>query len=109
MRQRNAVRIVPRSPITVALQDGGVPSAYGVVANISVTGACICTDAGLDTGRPVDLQLSIPRGSHLIDAQGVVVWGEPGGGTGSRRYGLRWTDQSAPGVARLNRIIAASA
>lgn len=109
MRQRGAVRIVPRSPITVAIQDGGVPFAYGVVANISVAGACLWTDAGLDSGRSVNLRLSFPRGSQPIDAEGVVVWGEPGVGTGTRRYGLRWTDQSAPRVARLDRIITASA
>jgi hypothetical protein len=107
MRQRGAVRIVPRSPITVAIQEGDVPKAYGVVANISEAGACIWTDAGLDAGRPVKLRLSFPKGSQPVDAEGVVVWGDSGSGT--RCFGLQWTDQSAARLARLSRAIAASA
>ena len=80
MRQREAVRIVPRSPITVAIQDGGVPFAYGVVANISEGGACIWTDVSLEPGHDVSLRLSFPRGSQPLDAEGVVVWCEPRGG-----------------------------
>ena len=106
MRQRNAVRIVPRSPITIAIHDAGVPYAYGVVANISVAGACIWTDAGLDAGRAVNLQLSFPRGSQPMDAEGIAVWGEPG--AGPRRYGLRWTEESPARQARLSRLIGGS-
>jgi hypothetical protein len=106
MRQRGAVRIVPRTPITVAIQEGGVPKAYGVVANISVAGACVWTDASLDAGGPVNLRLSFPRGSQPLDAEGVVAWGDPAAGT--RRYGLRWTDQSDSRRERFNRIISGS-
>ena len=44
---RRAVRVVPRRAITVAVADGGMghetglTRAYGVVANISETGACL--------------------------------------------------------------------
>jgi Tfp pilus assembly protein PilZ len=109
MRQRGAVRIVPRSPITVAIQDGGVPYAYGVVANISESGACIWTDAGLDPGTTLSLRLSFPRRSQPLDAEGVVVWGEPRGSSRTRRYGLQWKDQSSPRLVRLKGIITASA
>lgn len=108
MRHRGAVRIVPRRPITVAIQDGAAPYAYGVVANISVAGACIWTNVVLSTGRNVNLRLSFPRRSQPIDAEGVVVWGEPAGEAETRRYGLHWTDQSAPRQARLERIISSS-
>jgi hypothetical protein len=107
MRQRGAVRIVPRSPITVAIQEGDAPKAYGVVANISEAGACIWTDLRLDAGRPVKLRLSFPRGSQPIDAEGVVVWGDSG--TGTRRFGLQWVDQTATRQMRLKRAITASA
>ncbi len=107
MLQRGVVRIVPRIPVTIAIQEGGASSAYGVVANISVAGACIWTDAGLEEGRVVTLRLSFPRASQTIDAEGVVVWSEPG--TATRRYGLRWADQSPSRQARLQRIIAESA
>jgi hypothetical protein len=108
MQQRAAVRIVPRSPITLAIEDGGVPLAYGVVANISEGGVCIWTDAGLDSGRNVNLRLSFPHGSQPLDAEGLVVWGESRQVAGARRYGLRWADQSAPMVARLQRVISAA-
>jgi hypothetical protein len=109
MRKRGTVRIVPRSPITVAIQDGGVPYAYGVVANISVAGACIWTDASLDPGTSLSLRLSFPRGSQPLDAEGIVVWGEPRTTSRARRYGLQWKDQSSPRLARLKGIIEASA
>jgi uncharacterized protein (TIGR02266 family) len=109
MRHREAVRIVPRSPITVAIQDGGVPFAYGVVANISEGGACIWTDVSLEPGHDVDLRLSFPRGSQPLDARGVVVWCEPRGDESSRRYGLQWRDRSPARMARLKTVIATSA
>jgi uncharacterized protein (TIGR02266 family) len=109
MQHREAVRIVPRSPITVAIQDGGVPKAYGVVANISEGGACIWTDVSLEPGHDVRLRLSFPKGSQPLDARGVVVWCEPKGEENSRRYGLQWRDRSAARMARLKAVIAASA
>ncbi len=109
MRQRGAVRIVPRSPITVAIQDGGFPYAYGVVANVSESGACIWTDAGLDPGTALSLRLSFPRRSQPLDAEGVVVWGEPRGRSRTRRYGVHWKDQTSPRLERLKGIITASA
>ena len=108
MRER-VVRIVPRNPITVALQEASTPFAYGVVANISEGGACIWTDASLEPGRDISLRLSFPRGSQPLDAEGVVVWVKPRGDERSRRYGLQWRDRSAARLERLKTVIAASA
>jgi hypothetical protein len=108
MRQREAVRIVPTMPITVAFQDGGVPFAYGVVANISEGGACVWTDALLDPGASLSLRLSFPRGSQPMDAEGVVVWGEPREAARGRRYGLRWADRASPRLERLRALVTAS-
>jgi hypothetical protein len=111
MRERRTVRIVPRRPITVALEDAGAPFAYGVVANISTAGACIWTDARLDAGRSVALRLSFPKGSRPLDAEGVVVWrgGSSETSTEGLRYGLQWSGESPGGEERLARMIAASA
>lgn len=110
MQQRGMVRVVPRSPITVAIEEDGEPFAYGVVANISVGGACIWTDAGLEAGRKLMLRLSFPRGSQPIEAEGVVVWGEPRseGRTGALRYGLQFLGRSDGPEGRLGRMISAS-
>ena len=111
MRERGAVRIVPRNPITVALQEASTPFAYGVVANISEGGACIWTNARLERGRNVALRLSFPRGSQPIDAEGLVVWVRPNaeGGAESVRYGLQWSVQTAGRRELLARMISASA
>jgi hypothetical protein len=106
MVQRGAVRIVPRSPITVAIEESGAPAAYGVVANIAEAGACIWTDASLVAGGAVNLRLSFPRGSQPLLAEGVVVWGDPG--RGPRRFGLRWTDQSEDRRARVKSMLSTS-
>jgi hypothetical protein len=101
MVRRSGVRIVPRSPITVAIEEDSVLTAYGAVANISEAGACIWTDADLDAGDGVILRLSFPRGSQPLLARGVVIWRD--GGRGPRRLGLRWTDESAARRRRLER------
>jgi hypothetical protein len=108
MAERSAVRVVPRNPITVALQEAGTPFAYGVVANISDGGACIWTNAELKSGRRVSLRLSFTRGSQPLDEEGVVVWGAPQGGGGGVRYGLQWSDQTTDGKRRLAKMISAS-
>lgn len=111
MRLRRTVRIVPRRPITLALQDAGAPVAYGVVANISAGGACIWTNARLDPGRSVAVRLSFPKGSQPLDVEGVVVWGgAPGGApTEGIRYGLQWSGETPGHQQRLARMILDSA
>jgi Tfp pilus assembly protein PilZ len=111
MRQRGALRVVPRSPVTVAIDELGLPLAYGVVANISEGGACVWTDARFESGRRVHLRLSFARETQPLDAEGVVVWGGPHaeGGVESLRYGLRWTDTSPARREHLKKLIAASA
>jgi hypothetical protein len=114
MRERKTVRIVPRRPITVALEDEGAPFAYGVVANISTGGACIWTNARLDAGRSLALRLSFPKGSRPLDAEGVVVWrggsseASSEASTEGLRYGLQWSGETPGGEERLARMIAAS-
>jgi uncharacterized protein (TIGR02266 family) len=111
MQQRSAVRIVPRNPITVALQRAGAPYAYGVVANISEGGACIWTNAALEPGTSVNLRLSFPKGSQPLDAEGVVVWSGSEGGPSAQgvRYGLQWSPDPERPRERLARMISGSA
>jgi len=111
MRQRSAVRVVPRNPITVALQEAGAPYAYGVVANISEDGACIWTNAHLEPGRSLALRLSFPKGSQPVHADGVVVWAEAESRTTAEglRYGIQWSSQTPGRSERLTRMITAAA
>lgn len=93
----------------MALQDAGAPFAFGVVANISAGGACIWTNALLEPGRSVAMQLSFPRGTQLLEAEGVVVWGQVEDEAEGVRYGLQWSAQTAGRNEYLARMISASA
>ena len=47
-------RIIPATPITVAIEEEARPVvAYGAIADISGNGACVWTDARLDIGLTI--------------------------------------------------------
>src|SRR3970040_3017824 len=64
----------PRKPVTVAFQDGETSLAYGVVTNISETGACVVTDSEVGQGRIVLLRMSFYRHADLFETEARVVW-----------------------------------
>jgi Tfp pilus assembly protein PilZ len=112
MKERSAVRIVPRSAITVVIENGGLPFAYGVVANISEGGACVWTNGRFEIGENLVLRLSFAREPQPFQASGVIVWGDayPERGAGSDvRYGLQWAPDAPPGREHLRSLISASA
>jgi len=55
---RTIRRMAPKHAATAAVFRDSEQLAYGVVTNLSVTGACIVTDSRLDPGSNVDLKLS---------------------------------------------------
>lgn len=102
-RQRS--RIVPPSPITVAIDDeNGLPLGYGVIANVSDAGGCVWTDGVLDPGARLAVRVSFSHPSEVHEAAALVVWGAEGEdreGCRVHRYGLRWQDASSACVRRL--------
>jgi hypothetical protein len=44
-----------------------------------------------------------------MDAEGVVVWGEPREVARGRRYGLRWADKASPRLERIRAMVGTSA
>ena len=112
MKERRSVRVIPKTSITVAIEDEGQrTAAFGVVANISEGGACVLTDGRFEVGRNVGLQLSFAREPQPLDAQGVVVWGGPvrAGTEGMLRYGVMWTEAQPPAIRdRLRTLITRS-
>ena len=106
--KRQRARIVPPNPITVAIDDeNGLPLGYGVVANVSDAGGCICTDSRLEPGARLSLRVSFPHPAEVHEAAGLVVWGDEGedrAGSLMRRYGLQWNDASSACVRRLREI-----
>ena len=110
MRERVAVRVIPRSAVTVALGNHDLPRAYGVVANISEAGACVWTNGAFRTGDSLVLRLSFAHEGQPFQAAGTVVWSEQGRDQGDTlRYGLRWAHASGPQHDRLKTLIGSNA
>ena len=108
MRERAAVRFVPRRPVTVAFESRDTPRAYGVVADLSEDGACVWSDAHLQPGQLVTLAVSFARASRPVPAEARVVWTGPGSKPGASRYGVRF-DPAMREAEHLRRLIAESA
>jgi hypothetical protein len=103
MRER-ADRVVPQRAITVAIEGPPSGRSYGVIANISVGGACVLTDASLPLGRILELELSFFREPAIVSAAGRIVWISGHYHVGALRYGLEWDAGSRD--ARLTSLIA---
>ena len=109
MRERAAVRVVPRSAVTVAIENPAYPMAYGVVANISDVGACVWTNGAFAIGENLVLRLSFPREPQPLQAAGRVVWEDAlRDEKGALRLGLQWSHATGPAHARLSQMIAAT-
>lgn len=94
--------------MTVAIEDeSGLPICYGVIANVSESGACVWTDGIIATSSRLQLRVSFAHLSEVHEIAGVVVWeGAENGarGAGMRRFGVAWVDASAKCVARLREL-----
>ena len=103
MRER-ADRVVPQRAITVAIEGHPGGRSYGVIANISVGGACVLTDASLPLDQTLELELSFFREPAIVPAAGRIVWIAGNRHAGALRYGLEWDAGSRD--ARLTSLIA---
>ena len=75
MAERRSPRIVPPAPITVAIEeDEGPLVAYGVIADISGSGACVWTDAHLAIGTNLRFRISFAHPPEVHEMAGAVVW-----------------------------------
>jgi Tfp pilus assembly protein PilZ len=109
MPERNAVRVVPRNAVTVAIEGQDGHNTYGVVANISGGGVCVWTGGAFQMGETLILQLSFARQPQPLQAAGHIVWTERNqDDEGARRYGLQWAHTSGPQYARLSSEISSS-
>lgn len=102
--RRRAPRVVPPEPVTVTMENGQGPVAYGVVSNISETGACVRTDIGFAPGEELLVRLNFAREAQPLSATGRVVWQTPGEGKGSLRHGVQWT-YDGPHRVRLHLLV----
>ena len=104
MRERSSTRIVPKNPVTLAVEERGQPIAYGVVANISERGACVLTDGSFEVGDTLTFSLSFPREQSPLQTPVRVVWQKK---QDARlvRCGLRFEALPTHGAARLATLI----
>ena len=106
--RRLTPRIVPASPITVAIQDDDAyPVAYGVIADISGTGSCVWTDVDLTVGATLTFRISFAQPPEVHEVVGVVVWCElatEAEGRGSRRSGVEWLGATRACRERLREL-----
>ena len=80
MAQRLTPRIVPPSPISVAVEKKGGPLvAYGLIADISGNGACVWTEGHLEVGSTLRFRISFADPPEIHDLVGAVVDVDPQG------------------------------
>jgi hypothetical protein len=93
--------------MTVAIEDeSGLPIGYGVVANVSESGACVWTDGIIARSSRLRLRVSFAHLSEVHEIAGIVVWegAEKAPGAAMRRFGVEWADASTACVARLREL-----
>ncbi len=71
---RASRRFAPRNSAMVAIHDDDAPFAYGVVTNISPSGACVVTTTSLPTGSTVFLRVSFYQQPEMLETRGRIVW-----------------------------------
>jgi hypothetical protein len=103
-RARQRVRVVPPTPITVAVDDRatGRCLCYGVIADVSETGACLWTNGSLSAGTGLVFRLSFSQPPEMQEIAGRVIWGRDGFGPGLRRFGVEWQEAPAPCIRRIH-------
>ncbi len=111
---RTIGRMAPKTPATAAVFQDGQKLAYGVVINMSVTGACIVTDRRLAEGHDMTLKLSLYKQAELFEIPARVIWVRQGraqelGVDGLQLHGIKFTESSATLKARLHAVLGGDA
>jgi hypothetical protein len=109
MSQRLTPRIVPPNPITVAIEkNNGSVVAYGVVADISGTGACVWTDEHLAVGSTLRFRISFAHPPEVHELVGSVVWDRRAlperGRPNTARCGVTWLGSTQACRRRLREL-----
>ena len=107
---RTIRRMEPKHAATAVVFRDSEQLAYGVVTNLSVTGACIVTDSRLEPGSNVSLKLSLYQQPSLYELAARVVWNRRGGARekgfeGLQLHGLQFTLASALQKSRLHALL----
>jgi len=106
--RRLTPRVVPPSPITVAIEDeAGRTIGHGALADVSGNGACLRTGARLTVGASFLFRISFTQPPDVHDVVGAVVWCEPDPAEGgARRAGIEWLGATRSCRERLRDLTA---
>ena len=108
---RTIRRMAPKHSATVAVFRDAEKLAYGVVTNVSVTGACVVTDSRVAPGSDVTLKLSFFRQQELFEIPARIIWTRLGGAAdtgcaGLQLHGAQFIQPSAKLKAKLHELLA---
>lgn len=107
---RTVRRLEPTQSATAAVYLGERQFAYGILANVSESGACIVTDNQLEPGADVQLKLSFYEQPKLIETQARVIWNrrgrtEDGGLAGLLLHGVKFMGVPAQQQTLLTELL----
>jgi hypothetical protein len=99
--------------VTVAIHDRENPFAYGVVTNISHSGACVVTATPLPTGTTVFLRISFYQQPDMFETKARVVWSredsrkekEPENPEGFLFHGVQFAETPTKQRSRLLQLL----
>ena len=107
-------RLTPKQAATASVYRDEQQLAYGILTNVSATGACIVTDSRLAPGTDVNLLLSFYQQPQLIETGARVMWNRQGSGQekgfeGLQLHGVRFTQTASYHRGRLLQVLDTSA
>jgi len=87
--QRRAKRYEPRNYVTVAFHRNNIPFTYGLISNISPTGACVVTTSPMPKDTEVFLKLSFYQHSELFETTARILWCREGSDREKQKHGFQ--------------------
>lgn len=103
-------RLIPKHAATASVYRDEQQLAYGILTNVSISGACVVTDSRLVPGTDVSLRLSFYQQPTLIETHARVIWNRKGSGRekgyeGLHLHGLRFTGTASSQRGRLLQVL----
>jgi PilZ domain len=105
--KRNFARVRPRSVVSLAMYQGErIPPAYGIVSDISETGARIHSDRLHYRGQSLQLRIQFAAQPELFETQGRVRWIRPAlvGENGLRGGALTGVEFHLPSFTSMSKL-----
>lgn len=82
-----------------------IPPAYGIVSDISETGACVHSDRVHYRGQKLQLRIQFAAQAELFETQGRVRWIRPAADPGGALAGVEFHLPSATSMTKLRRLL----